>query len=125
MPHRNVVTYSIMIHGYAKNGFHRESMKTFSHMQKSGLAPNSFTIVGLLVGVVVPQSVHGLIVKLGLASNLIVSTALLDAYAKWENISSSCRLFQKLNNPSLVSCNAIVAGFVYNELFEEAISLFN
>ncbi|KAF3434693.1 hypothetical protein FNV43_RR21778 [Rhamnella rubrinervis] len=125
MPHRNVVTYSIMIHGYAKNGFHRESMKALSHMRKSGWAPNSFTIVGLLVGVVVPQSVHGLIVKLGFESDLIVITALLDAYAKCGNISSSYRLFQRLNNPSSVSCNAIVAGFIYNELFEEAVSLFN
>ncbi|XP_024924426.3 pentatricopeptide repeat-containing protein DOT4, chloroplastic [Ziziphus jujuba] len=100
-------------------------MKSFSQMQKWGLLPNSFTIVGLLVSVVVPQSVHGLIVKSGLESDLIVSTALLDAYAKYGNIFCSYKLFQRLDNPSLVSCNAIIAGFVYNELFEEAVSLFN
>ncbi|PON90000.1 Tetratricopeptide-like helical domain containing protein [Trema orientale] len=41
------------------------------------------------------------------------------------NIVDSYTLFEGLIDPSLVSCNAIVAGFVYNELFEEAISLFN
>lgn len=125
MPQRNVVSYSIMIHGYAKNGFLRESMRMFSHMRKLGLVPNSFTIVGLLVGAAVPQSVHGLIVKNGLESDLIVSTGLLDAYAKCQKISSSYRLFQGLISPSIVSCNAILAGFIHNEMFEEAVSLFN
>ncbi|RVW96616.1 Pentatricopeptide repeat-containing protein, mitochondrial [Vitis vinifera] len=34
-------------------------------------------------------------------------------------------VFEQLENPGLVSCSAIVSGFVYNELFEEAVVLFN
>ncbi|PON57784.1 Pentatricopeptide repeat [Parasponia andersonii] len=94
-------------------------------MPKSGLIPNSFSVVSLLVGNLVSQSIHGLIVKSGLESDLIVATALLDRYARCGSIVDSYKLFEGLIDPSLVSCNAIVAGFVYNELFEEAISLFN
>ena len=84
MPDRDVVSYSIMIHGYAKNGFHQKSMELYSHMRISGLAPNSFTIVGVLVGtaglqsLVLGQSIHGLVVKTGLESDVIVGTAMLD-----------------------------------------------
>ncbi|KAL5561184.1 hypothetical protein UlMin_030931 [Ulmus minor] len=94
-------------------------------MRKLGLVPNSFTIVGLLVGTLVPQSIHGLILKSGLEFDLIVGTALLDRYAKCGNIIDSYKFFERLNPPSLVSCNALVAGFIYNELHEEAVSLFN
>ena len=87
MPNRDVVSYS-MIHGYAKNGFHKKSMELYSHMWISGLSPNSFTIVGVLVGttglqsLVLGQSIHGLVVKTGLESDMIVGTAMLDMYAK-------------------------------------------
>ncbi|KAK9287013.1 hypothetical protein L1049_015421 [Liquidambar formosana] len=131
IPEKNVVSWSIMIHGYAKNGFHVQSLELFSQMRFSGLVSNSFTIVGVLVGtvglqdLVLGQSVHGLIVKSGLESDLIVSTAMLDTYAKCENIHDSYKLFEGLENPGLISCNAIIAGFIYNELFEEAVVLFN
>ena len=73
-----------MIHGYAKNGFHKKSMDLYSHMRISGLALNSLTIVGVLVGtaglqsLVLGQSIHGLVVKTGLESDVIVGTAMLD-----------------------------------------------
>ncbi|EXB39298.1 hypothetical protein L484_024993 [Morus notabilis] len=125
IPERNVVSYSIMIHGYSKNGLHCKAMKSFSHMRNLGLVPNSFTIVGLLGGNLVPHLVHGLTVKCGLESDSIVGTALLDRYARCGKVFYSYKLFERLDDPSLVSCNAIITGFVCNELFEEAISLFN
>ncbi|RWR92324.1 pentatricopeptide repeat-containing protein, chloroplastic [Cinnamomum micranthum f. kanehirae] len=130
MPKKNVVLCTKMIHGYAKNGFHRESLKLFSQMQVSGLVPNSFTMVAVLVstaGFQCPKlgaSVHGRIFKNGLEKDSFVGTAMLDAYAKCGSINDSYKLFGQMDNPSLISFNAMIAGFVHNELFEEALLLF-
>ncbi|KAK9183761.1 hypothetical protein WN943_024106 [Citrus x changshan-huyou] len=131
IPEKNVVSWSIVIHGYSINGFHEKSMKAFSHMMLSGLLPNSFTMVGVLVAAAglqnleLARSIHGLMVKFGLESDVIVGTAMLDAYAKCGNIFYSYKLFEGLKNPYLVSCNAIVAGFINNKLFQQAVLLFN
>ncbi|PSS29517.1 Pentatricopeptide repeat-containing protein [Actinidia chinensis var. chinensis] len=131
IPEKNVVAWSIMIYGYAKHGFRRRSLESFSCMRVLGLVPNSFTIVGVLVGIVgtcdlvLARTIHGFIIKIGLESDLIVGTSMLDAFAKCGNIFDSSRIFKQMICPSLVSCNAMLAGFVQNELFNETILLFN
>lgn len=93
--------------------------------------PNSFVIVGVLVAAVglqnleLARSIHGLMVKFGLESDVVVGTAMLDAYAKCGNIFYSYKLLEGLKNPFVVSCNAIVAGFISNKIFEPAVLLFN
>uniref|UniRef100_A0A2N9FWQ7 Pentatricopeptide repeat-containing protein n=1 Tax=Fagus sylvatica TaxID=28930 RepID=A0A2N9FWQ7_FAGSY len=131
MPDRGVVSYSIMIHGYAKNGFHNKSMELYSHMRILGLPPNSFTVVGVIVSIaglqslVLGQSIHGLVVKNGLDSDMIVGTAMLDMYAKCGSMIHSYKVFEGLKNQGLISCNAVVAGFIRNGIFEEGLVLFN
>lgn len=130
MPHKTIVWWSISIHGYAINGFHQKSMILFSQMRKSGLVPNSFIVVGVLVATgakcdfMLARSVHGLIVKSGFESDLIVGTAMLDTYAKCGNVLDSYKVFEELKKPGLVSCSAILAGFINNGLCEEGIRLF-
>ncbi|XP_068640773.1 pentatricopeptide repeat-containing protein At1g11290, chloroplastic-like [Aristolochia californica] len=130
MTEKNVIAWSVMIHGYARNGCGGESQKLFSLMQLSGLLPNSFTMVAVLVSLgntkntKLVESVHGRVVKSGFEADLHVGTALLDIYAKCGNIGASSKLFNKLNDPSLVSFSAMIARFVERGLFPEAISLF-
>lgn len=128
---KDVISWSVMIHGYNRNGFQRKSMELFSQMRVSSLVPTSFTMVGVLVSIAglgdpLPgRCVHGLIIKNGLDSDFRVVTALLNAYAKCGNVVESYRVFEQIENPGLVSCSAIISGFVYNGLFQGALVLFN
>ncbi|KAK9110948.1 hypothetical protein Scep_018467 [Stephania cephalantha] len=131
IPNKSIVAWSIMIYGYAANARHKESIRAFSDMRVSGIYPNSFTIVGVLVNsasskdLKLGQCVHGLIVKNGLEFDPIVGTALLDAYAKCKDVYGSCKFFDEMENPSVITCSAMIAGLIENELFDEALMLFN
>eukprot|EP01018_Ginkgo_biloba_P034726 Gb_12552 [translate_table: standard] len=48
MPHRDVVTWSSMILGYAMHGCGQEALHLFEEMQLSGTAPDHVTFVGVL-----------------------------------------------------------------------------
>jgi len=48
MPTRNLVTWNVIIGGYAMHGKHEEAMRMFVLMQKSGQKPNSITFTCLL-----------------------------------------------------------------------------
>ncbi|KAK7860892.1 pentatricopeptide repeat-containing protein [Quercus suber] len=61
-----------------------------------------------------------------------MGTAMLDMYAKCGSMNAKCgsminsyKVFEGMKNPGLISCNAVVAGFVRNGLFEEGLVLFN
>ncbi|CAH9131656.1 unnamed protein product [Cuscuta epithymum] len=127
----NIVVWSIMIHGYSKNGFYGKALKCFSTMRHSDLVPNSFTFVGVLVGVsglediALCQVVHGLIVKTGWEINSVVVTALLNTYSRCWSIGDSYKVFKTIKPESQVPWNAMMSAFVYNQLFEEVLFLFN
>ncbi|WCJ39859.1 Pentatricopeptide repeat (PPR) superfamily protein [Euphorbia peplus] len=130
MSHKNIVTWSIAIHGYAINGFHEKSLNLFSQMRLSGLLPNSFSVVGLLVSLsgidhlILARSIHALVLKIGLGCNSFVATATLDAYGKCGSAFDSYNVFKELKDPGLVTCNAILAGLMKNGFCQEGIFLF-
>ncbi|KAI4329501.1 hypothetical protein MLD38_027884 [Melastoma candidum] len=112
IPVKDVVAWSVLIHGCATNGYYLQSLKAFSAMRMQGVLPNSFSLVGVLMGVacsgcLLPaQCIHGLIVKHGQLANVIVGTALLSSYARCPDCRSSYRVFSELRSPGLISYNA-------------------
>ncbi|OWM80405.1 hypothetical protein CDL15_Pgr019685 [Punica granatum] len=131
MPEKGLVSWSIMIHGYARNGHHAKSVELFSDMRGLGLVPNTFTMVGVLVSAAglgnlsLARCVHGLVLKYGQEQDPIVGTALLNSYARCGSAFDSCRVFEGIKNPTLISSNAFITGLVHNGLLEDAVLLFN
>ncbi|VFQ92192.1 unnamed protein product [Cuscuta campestris] len=131
MTEKSIVVWSIMVHGYSKNGLYGKAFECFTAMRHFGLVPNSFTFVGALVGVsglediALCRAVHGLIVRIGWEFSSVVATALLDAYSRCRFAGDSYKVFDAIKSESEVPWNAMIKGFVYNELFEEAVFLFN
>ncbi|KAK9269801.1 hypothetical protein L1049_001579 [Liquidambar formosana] len=48
MSHRNVISWSTMIGGYAVNGESEKALDLFSRMQNEGVQPNYVTFLGVL-----------------------------------------------------------------------------
>eukprot|EP01018_Ginkgo_biloba_P038688 Gb_02864 [translate_table: standard] len=131
MSKRNVVSWNAMIIGYAQNGHANEALILFDQMRLTDEMPDSGTMVSVLqacanLGVLQQGKwIHDYIIQRGFESNVYVVNSLVSMYAKCGSIENARRLFDKMSKRSVVSWNAMIAGYCQNGPAEEALTLFN
>lgn len=127
MPERNIVTWTLAISAFIQNGHFDYGAELFRAMRIEGIRPNSFTMATILPGISVePEAaqMHGLMVKCGFDSDVLVSTALLDVYAKCGLAYFAHKHFNELPRRNLVTWNAMISGYNQNGNPRESLELF-
>ncbi|KAI3930143.1 hypothetical protein MKW92_036542 [Papaver armeniacum] len=130
MPTRNLVSWNAMISGYVRNGFVFEGFELFRRLVLSGCEFDSVTIVSLLQGSAQLSSLdngkvlHGFVLRRGLQSNFIVSTAIVDLYAKCGDLKLASSVFTRIKVRNVISWTAMLMGLAQNGHAEEAMRLF-
>ncbi|TYJ46427.1 hypothetical protein E1A91_A02G120500v1 [Gossypium mustelinum] len=130
MPQRDGGSWNSMITAYARNGFGEKALFLFSKLNKEGLVPNEISFASVLgsCGVVLELSlsrqVHAMIVKYGHYKNVILGSSLVDVYGKCGFISDARRMFDEIENPTIISWNVIVRQYIEVGDGEEAILMF-
>lgn len=130
MDEKDVVTWTSMINGYILKGDARSALALCQLMQLEDIMPNSVTIASLLS--VCGNSyhfsdgkcIHGWAIRQKLESEVIVETALIDMYAKCKRIDLSFLIFSRTSKSITAQWNALLSGYVRNDLAGEAIELF-
>lgn len=118
MASKDSVSWNSLINGYIQKGCHFEGIELFKMMEKTDIRPDSITIVAVLstctqVGdLSLGKELHCNVIKMGLASNLLVGNALMDMYAKYGSVEDALRKFENMDTRDLVSWNTIVVGCV-------------
>nr|XP_043618614.1 pentatricopeptide repeat-containing protein At5g04780, mitochondrial [Erigeron canadensis] len=129
-PERSLVSWNTMIGAYTQNGNEREALDLFVHMQRDGTEFSEFTLSGVLCACAAEFAVfecrqlHAFAVKTSMLGNMFVGTALLDVYAKCSLLEDAIRVFEYMPERSVVTWSTMVAGYVKNELYEEALLIF-
>ncbi|KAF8397005.1 hypothetical protein HHK36_018643 [Tetracentron sinense] len=130
MSHRNVFSWTIMIVGSTDNGFFFDGFRFFCEMQGHGISPDAFaysaiirSCIGLDCGEL-GEMVHAQIVKTGFSAHVVVSTSLLNMYAKLGQIEDAVHVFNTMTEHNDVSWNAMISGFTSNGLHLEAFNQF-
>ena len=130
-PCKNVVSWTILISGLAKNDCFVEAIDVFREMTMGNFKPNAVTISSVLpafanLGLIrIAKSVHCFWVRGGFEGNVFVETALVDMYSKFGCMGVARQLFESMSERNVVSWNAIVSGYSDHGFSEEAIDLFN
>ncbi|KAL5801948.1 hypothetical protein ACOSQ3_033580 [Xanthoceras sorbifolium] len=131
MPQRSIVSWNTMIGSYTKDGQTQEAIALFMNMQREGNTPfTEFTVSSVLCAcsancdVFKCKQLHGFAIKAAMDWNVFVGTALLDVYAKCGLIKDASLVFECMPERNDVTWSSMVAGFVQNELYEEALLLF-
>lgn len=96
-----------------------------------GLKPNAYNLVHLIRDCTNNsrlshgQQLHLHVLKSGFISNVFVSTALINFYVKFELVHDAHHLFDEIPEPSVVSWNSLISGYVHSGQFRKALKLFS
>ncbi|CBI19966.3 hypothetical protein VitviT2T_027984 [Vitis vinifera] len=126
---RDNVSWNAIIVGYVQEEDEDEAFNMFRRMILDGIAPDEVSLASILSGCANLQAleqgeqVHCFLVKSGLQTCLYAGSSLIDMYVKCGAIEAARYVFSCMPSRSVVSMNAIIAGYAQNDLVE-AIDLF-
>ncbi|KAK9270931.1 hypothetical protein L1049_026518 [Liquidambar formosana] len=136
----NIVSFNVLISGFQQFGLSIEALKLFRTMQspscggfptEASVRPNSITTNGALAACAdlclwhQGKEIHGYVVRNGFEPNIFVSSALVDMYAKCNDMDSAIKVFWRVEKRNSVSWNVLLAGYINNKRPEEALKLFH
>lgn len=127
---KTLASWNAMISGYTQNGLTERAISLFQEMQMSNVSPNSVTVTSILsacaqLGALsLGKWVHGVVKNKSIESNIYVSTALIDMYAKCGSILEARQLFESMPEKNEVTWNAMISGYGIHGHGQEALELF-
>lgn len=130
MQEKNVVSWTTMVVGCAQAGRHEDALRYFTRMMDEDVELDEFVFsitlkaCAALVDRKMGEQAHGLIVKLGLETEVSVGTPLVDFYVKCGDVDSAIRAFEAITDPNDVSWSAILCGYSQIGEFEKCVNVF-
>ncbi|MBA0779482.1 hypothetical protein Gotri_003732 [Gossypium trilobum] len=129
---RNVVTWTVMIGGYAQHGEANDALKLFSEMLQEGnsMKPNTFTICCALMACAhlaalrFGKQIHAYILRNRYESvMLFMENCLIDMYSKSGDIHAARVVFDNMQHRNSVSWTSLLTGYGMHGYGEEAIKV--
>lgn len=119
-----------MIRGLVSNDSFDQAIEFYHLMRKEGFLPNNFTFpfvlkaCGRLLDLNLGVKLQALVVKAGFDCNVFVKTGLVCLYAKCGYLGNARKVFDEIPEKNVVSCTALISGYIDVGRFEEAIGVF-
>lgn len=117
VPVQNVVSWNMIIDSMVKNGRSQMALEVYLNMLRRGLVPSQATFVGVIESCIglrnlsCGECVHAKVIRSGFESDVVVGTALVDLYAKFEKLISAHYCFDQIEEKNVVSWNALMLGY--------------
>ncbi|KAK6160737.1 hypothetical protein DH2020_004118 [Rehmannia glutinosa] len=130
---RSVVTWTVMIGGYAQHGEASDALGLFSEMlsDKCRMMPNGFTISCALVACArigalrLGREIHGYALRNRYEEAMIfISNCLIDMYAKSGDVVAARAVFDNMIMKNEVSWTSIMTGYGLHGRGDEALEIF-
>ncbi|KAK6157259.1 hypothetical protein DH2020_011507 [Rehmannia glutinosa] len=127
----NVILWNAMISGFAKNGHANEALELFTEMISRNFQPDAVTIQSSVLASAQLGSLEqakwmdNYVDNSKFRDNLIVSTALIDMYAKCGSVESARKVFNRIAYKDVVVWSAMIMGYGLHGWGREAINLFS
>ncbi|XP_024516966.1 pentatricopeptide repeat-containing protein At4g18520, chloroplastic-like isoform X2 [Selaginella moellendorffii] len=129
MPARDVITWNAIISAYAHRAHHREPLVLFERMEAEDVTPNKVTFVTVLYACAKlkaleeGRAIHARVSEAGLASEVIVGTALVNLYAKCGWLDEAREIFDTMRREDVISWNSIIGPYAESGMIAQAMEL--
>lgn len=133
--HRDVVTWTVMIGGYAQHGDANHALQLFSEMFKTDncIIPNDFTLscalmaCARLAALRFGRQIHGYMLRRSRINSdvLFVANCLIDMYSKSGDIDTAQVVFDYMSNRNAVSWTSLLTGYGLHGRGDDALRVFN
>ncbi|KAJ8439115.1 hypothetical protein Cgig2_027041 [Carnegiea gigantea] len=116
MKRRNMVTWTSIITGYARNGLGYEALALFRVMKRRKVVANNLTTVSILracgsIGaLLIAKEVHAQVLKISAQNNIYIGSTLVWLYCKCGDYALASKVLQKMPLRDVVSWTAIISG---------------
>lgn len=125
---RDRVTWNVLISGLADVSDVGEVLRLFREMRVADeLRPNDYTLTSLLKCcslIIEVDQIHGLAMKYGMDSDVVVGSGLVDMYGKCGKLDKGRKVFDSMEVKDIFSWSSIIASYVRNGSPEQAVTLF-
>lgn len=131
-PRKDVVMWSCMITGYSRSKeTAEEAIYLFNEMQREGIGPNSFTLLGVisacitLLSVYHARVVHGYVLKSCFNAELHIQNSLVSMYSKCGFLCDSVQIFREMTVRDSISWSATISAYGLYGHGEDALQHFH
>ncbi|WJX83808.1 hypothetical protein P8452_66442 [Trifolium repens] len=125
------VLWNSIISGYVSNGEEMEALALFNTMRRNGVwgdfsaVANILSAASSLLNVELVKQMHDHACKIGVTHDIVVASALLDAYSKCQHPHEACKLFGELKAYDAILLNTMITVFCNCGRIEDAKWIFN
>ncbi|KAE8707579.1 hypothetical protein F3Y22_tig00110383pilonHSYRG00271 [Hibiscus syriacus] len=132
MSDKDVISWSVMIEGYLQTEEADFALKLFRKMvSEDGIQPDGITAPSVLKAcrrlkdIDMGKLVRVVVIERGDYGDSFIGNSLVDMYSKCNAVASAFQVYKEMSRKNNVSWNSMLSGFVLNEKYSEALSLFN
>ncbi|XP_021288848.1 pentatricopeptide repeat-containing protein At5g66520-like [Herrania umbratica] len=131
MPERNVRSWTMMISGCVHSGKPKEGVELFMEMQKIGVEANEVTVVAVLAACAdlgaldFGKRVHEYSKRSRFGKNVRVLNTLIDMYVKCGCLEEARRVFNEMEERTVVSWSTMIQGLAMHGQAQEAVRVFS
>ncbi|MCD9645569.1 Pentatricopeptide repeat-containing protein [Datura stramonium] len=131
MPEKDVVSWNTMVIGRAQVGHFNKALKLYKEFRRLSIGFNEYSFAGVVTACVKSRDfsltgqVHCQVFVAGFLSNIVLSSSIVDAYAKCGKMSDARRLFDAMQVRDVLAWTTLVSGYsrcgdmvLARELFE-------
>ncbi|KAK9070746.1 hypothetical protein SSX86_011148 [Deinandra increscens subsp. villosa] len=131
---KTLVSWNALIAAYKQNGYDREAADVYEQMVvEPDMKPDSFSFANVLPvyaslrDIKRVKLIHSMIIKLGLdvENDVVLSTAMLDAYGKCSDVKAAAVLFSCAHHANTATWNALIAAYILNGQIKNGMNLFH
>ncbi|KAL5997799.1 hypothetical protein ACLOJK_008731, partial [Asimina triloba] len=130
MDDKDVISWNSMISGYVSNDLAEKGVEVFRLMRFLGIVMDQATILSVMpacaeMGMLeLGRAIHAHTLKSNFGEEVMLSSSLLDMYAKCGDLNGAAQIFERMSKKNVVSWTSMISGYARGGELDRAIKLF-